>query len=72
MEMKPSIRTTICSVVVFRLCEADLSALLQAVAASLGSIAAVCETRRFMENEAEHNTTKRLLTKHSWEKYGEE
>lgn len=36
------------------------------------SIAAVCEARRFMEEEAEHKITKCLLIEHVWNQHGEE
>lgn len=44
----------------------------EVVSASVGSIAAVCEARKFTEDEAEHEMTKQMLIKHIWDKYGEE
>lgn len=41
------------------------------VAAAPGSISAMCEMIRFMEDEQECNTTKLLLVQHLWDRFGD-
>lgn len=36
-----------------------------------GTIASICASRAIMDDDAEHNTTKRLLVKHVWDRHGE-
>lgn len=42
------------------------------IAAFAGSIAAVCEARRVLDDIGEHDQTKRLLIQHIADKYGKE
>lgn len=42
------------------------------VQARPGCVAALCESRSYMDDEKENVKTKQLLMKHLWEKYGEE
>lgn len=41
------------------------------IPADVSSVAAVCKTARFMEEESEYKLTKRLLVQHIWDRFGE-
>lgn len=43
----------------------------EVVSASAGSISAVYEKWNFTEDESEHDMTKNLPIKHTWDKYGD-